>query len=195
MSKFYTSIGHFLIGLTDSISLRWVTDILFYTDRRTKKILQESLDLQKALLRSLVQAGLITTLLPIIIRWLGFEILGWILTGLSLIFTYSYLIFYNMDVTEKAMKVIVWKTRQHPETMPELDKRQKYNIFVEMSYLIQSFIFEMVYYTPMNLLLIIITLFDEKYFPVLLVIMDSFFNTAFYYFRKWPYDKYNVAFL
>jgi hypothetical protein len=25
--------------------------------------------------------------------------------------------------------------------------------------------------------------------------MDSFFNTAFYYFRKWPYDKYNVAFL
>lgn len=29
-----------------------------------------------------------------------------------------------------------------------------------MSYLIQSFIFEMVYYTPMNLLLIIITLFD-----------------------------------
>jgi len=25
--------------------------------------------------------------------------------------------------------------------------------------------------------------------------MDCFFNTAFYYFRKWPYDKYNVAFL
>lgn len=53
----------------------------------------------------------------------------------------------------------------------------------------------MVYYTPMNLLLIIITLFDEKYFPVLLVIMDSFFNACFYYFRKWPYDNFNVAFL
>ena len=25
--------------------------------------------------------------------------------------------------------------------------------------------------------------------------MDCFFNTAFYFFRKWPYDKYNVAFL
>lgn len=118
MSKFYTAIGHFLIGFTDSISLRWVSDILFYTDRRTKKILQESLDLQKALLRSLIQAGVITTLLPIIVRWLGFEILGWILTGLSLIFTYSYLTFYNMDVTEKAMKVIIWKTQQHPDTMP-----------------------------------------------------------------------------
>lgn len=46
-----------------------------------------------------------------------------------------------MDVTEKAMKVIIWKTQQHPGTMPELDKRQKYNVFVEMSYLIQSFIF------------------------------------------------------
>jgi len=53
----------------------------------------------------------------------------------------------------------------------------------------------MIYYTPMNLLIIVITLFDETYFPFILVIMDSFFNTAFYYFRKWPYDKYNVAFL
>ena len=79
--------------------------------------------------------------------------------------------------------------------MPELDMRQRYNLFVEMGYLIQSFIFEMVYYTPMNLLVIVITLFDEKYFPIVLVIMDSFFNTAFYFFRKWPYDQYNVAFL
>lgn len=141
MSKFYTRIGHFLIGFTDSVSPRWIADVLFYTDRTTKKILPESLELQKALLRSLVQAGLITTLLPIIVRWLGFVILGWILTGLSLIFTYSYLIFYNMDVTEKAMKVIIWKTQQHPTSMPELDKRYKYNSFVEMSYLIQSFIF------------------------------------------------------
>lgn len=141
MSKIYTTIGLFLIGIMDSISWRWITDILFYTDRRTKRILKQSIDLQKALLRSLIQAGLITTLLPIIVRWLGFQILGWVLTGLSLIFTYSYLIFYNMDVTEKAMKVIVWRTQQNPGSMPELDKRQKYNLFVEMSYLIQSFIF------------------------------------------------------
>jgi hypothetical protein len=53
----------------------------------------------------------------------------------------------------------------------------------------------MVYYTPVNLLLIIISLFDEKYFPWIIAVMDCFFNTAFYYFRKWPYDKYNVAFL
>ena len=99
MSKFYTTIGHFLIGFTDSVSPRWIREVLFYTDRTTKKFLTESVDLQKALLRSLVQAGLITTLLPIIVRWLGFVILGWILTGLSLIFTYSYLTFYNMDVT------------------------------------------------------------------------------------------------
>jgi hypothetical protein len=72
MTKFYTALGHFLIGFTDSVSLRWVPDILFYTDRKTKKILQQSLDLQKALFKSLVQAGLITTLLPILVRWLGF---------------------------------------------------------------------------------------------------------------------------
>lgn len=53
----------------------------------------------------------------------------------------------------------------------------------------------MAYYTPMNLLLIVITLFEDRYFLAIMVIMDCFFNTAFYYFRKWPYDKYNVAFL
>jgi len=41
----------------------------------------------------------------------------------------------------------------------------------------------------------VIGIFDKVYFPILLVIVDSFFNAAFYYFRKWPYDKYNVAFL
>lgn len=47
----------------------------------------------------------------------------------------------------------------------------------------------------MNVFLIVITMFEVTYSPWLLVIMDSFFNAAFYYFRKWPYDKYNVAFL
>ncbi len=64
-----------------------------------------------------------------------------------------------------------------------------------MSYLIQSFIFDLIYYTPMNLLLVIFTSFDATYFPILLVILDSFFNACFYYFRKWPYTNFNVAFL
>ena len=53
----------------------------------------------------------------------------------------------------------------------------------------------MAFYTPVSLLLIIFTLFEERYFPWVLAIMDCFFNTAFYFFRKWPYDRYNVAFL
>jgi hypothetical protein len=74
-------------------------------------------------------------------RWMGFDFIASIIKALSLIFTYTYLIFYNMDVTDKAMKVIIWRTQQHPNSMPELDKRQKYNLFIKMSYLIQSFIF------------------------------------------------------
>jgi hypothetical protein len=46
-----------------------------------------------------VQAGIVTTIIPLLVRWMGWEIFGWILTGLSLIFTYGYLIFYNMEVT------------------------------------------------------------------------------------------------
>lgn len=142
-----------------------------------------------------MQAGLITTVIPLIVLWLGFTWLYLIMTGLSLIFTYGYLIFYNMDVTDQAMKIIAWKHQHCPQLMPEADVRERINILTDISNQIQSFIFEMVYYTPMNLLLIIITLFDETYFPILLVVMDSFFNAAFYYFRKWPYDRYNVAFL
>ena len=114
----YTALGHFLIGFTDSISPSWITGILFYTDRRTNRILPESIELQKALLRSIIQAGVITTLVPILMRWAGFEIIASIYKALSLIFTYTYLTFYNMEVTQKAQKVIIWKTQQHPGSMP-----------------------------------------------------------------------------
>jgi hypothetical protein len=47
----------------------------------------------------------------------------------------------------------------------------------------------------MNAIIILITFFDETFSPWVLVITDCFFNSCFYYFRKWPYDKYNVAYL
>lgn len=72
MPNLYTSLGHFLIGFTDSISLNWIKGILFYTDPKTHKILKESVELQKTLGRSIVQAGLLTTFLPLIIKSLGF---------------------------------------------------------------------------------------------------------------------------
>ena len=64
-----------------------------------------------------------------------------------------------------------------------------------MSNKLQSFIFKMAFYMPVSLFLIICSLFDQVYFPWILAIMDCFFNTAFYFFCKWPYDRYNVAFL
>lgn len=79
--------------------------------------------------------------------------------------------------------------------MPELDIREKIDPITDISNQIQSFIFLLLFYTPANLLLIIINIFERTYFPWAIALMDSFFNTAFYYFRKWPYDKYNVAFL
>ena len=72
MTKIYNWIGHFLIGFMDSISLRWISGVLFYTDPKTHKILKESIELQKTLGRSILQAGIITTLIPLIIRYFGF---------------------------------------------------------------------------------------------------------------------------
>lgn len=103
MKNIYTLLGHFLIGVFDSLSLSWIRGILFYTDPVTGKILPQSIKLQHVLLRSVVQAGIITTVLPLVLKWLGWYILSFIVMGLSLIFTYGYLVFYNMDVTRQAM--------------------------------------------------------------------------------------------
>ena len=103
MKKVYTPLGHFLIGLCDSLSPSWIPDLLFYTNPQTGKILPQSIKLQKVLGRSLLQAGLITTFLPLILKQLGFYYLGWAVMALSLIFTYGYLVFYNMEVTREAM--------------------------------------------------------------------------------------------
>jgi hypothetical protein len=69
----------------------------------------------------LLQAGVITTFLPLIIKYLGFEILYWILMGLSLIFTYGYLTFYNMDVTDQTMNIMKWRYQNDRQGMIELD--------------------------------------------------------------------------
>lgn len=72
MPNLYTWLGHFLIGVMDSLSLKWISGVLFYTDPKTHKILKESIELQKTLGRSIVQAGIITTVIPLIIRYFGF---------------------------------------------------------------------------------------------------------------------------
>jgi len=195
MKNIYNILGHFLIGLFDSLSLSWIRGILFYTDPLTGRILPQSIKLQRVLLRSIIQAGVISSLIPGILRWLGFTILSWVVMGLSLIWTSVYLSFYNADATKLAQEIIVWKARKTKEVIPELDVREKIDPITDISNQLQSFIFRMVFYIPVSYLLTILSLFDQIYFPWMLAIMDCFFNTAFYYFRKWPYDKYNVAFL
>lgn len=123
MKNIYTILGHFLIGLTDSLSPKWIFGLLFYTDPLTGKILPQSIKLQRVLGRSILQAGLITTALPILLNYLGFFFISWFVMGLSLIFTYGYLVFYNMDVTKQAMEIIIWKTKKNKDSMPELDVR------------------------------------------------------------------------
>ena len=195
MPNLYNLTGHFLVGLADSLSVAWIKDILFYTDPQTGRILSQNFKLQRVLLRSVLQAGVVTTLLPLILKWLGFPVLSWIVMGLSLIWTYVYLSFYNMDATKLTLEVIVWKAKKGKDLMAALDIRERVDPITEMSNQIQSFIFRMAFYTPVSLLLVLFSLFDQQYFPWVLAIMDCFFNTAFYFFRKWPYDRYNVAFL
>ena len=79
--------------------------------------------------------------------------------------------------------------------IPEFDNREKIAFFYSLSNQVKSFVFLLLYYTPIFLFFIIFI----NYFPILgticLVISESFFNSAFYFLKKWPYDNYNIGYI
>ena len=89
----------------------------------------------------------------------------------------------------------LWATNFKRFFIPEFDKKEKTELFYSLSNQVKSFIFLLLYYTPIFLFFLIFT----KYFPIIgticLVISESFFNSTFYFLKKWPYDRYNIAFM
>lgn len=73
--------------------------------------------------------------------------------------------------------------------------KEKFDALYAMSNLIKNFIFLLLFYTPLNLLLMIVQIFFPILGSILLVISESFFSAAFYYLEKWPYDRFNIAFI
>ena len=139
--KVCTQLGLLLIGFSDAISVKWLTGILFYSDPISHQIMKQSVQLQRTLARSILQAGVVSTFVPLIARWMGSEVLYWLLKTLSLLFTYTYLVFYNMDVTQLTGQIITWKTKKYPGTMPEADVKQKIDLLWDMGNQIQCLIF------------------------------------------------------
>lgn len=78
---------------------------------------------------------------------------------------------------------------------PEFDSRERAEFFYSISNQLKSFIFLVLYYTPIFVFLLLLT----NYFPFVglvgLVLSESFFNSAFYFLKKWPYDRYNIGFI
>ena len=95
-----------------------------------------------------------------------------------------------------ATKEIALWSASFPKTYYcEFDVREKFNKYYAISNMIKNFIFLLLYYTPLNLVLIVVSLFFPIAGSVLMVISEAFFSSTFYFLEKWPYDRYNIAFI
>ena len=56
-------------------------------------------------------------------------------------------------------------------------------------------IFLVLYYLPIYLCCSLVFINIPILGPVLLLLSESFFNSAFYFLKLWPYDKYNIGFM
>ena len=106
-----------------------------------------------------------------------------------------YLFFYNNEVMVSTKEVALWSSKFNKCHFPEFDNREKVELFYSLSNQLQGCIFLLLYYLPIFVCLTVLM----GYFPVVgsvcIIISESFFNSAFYFLKKWPYDRYNVAFL
>lgn len=92
------SVGMFLLGVVDSMSLEWVTAILLFSDPQSKTILPHSQKLLMTLSQSAIQVCLFLTALPLLLSLLSLDILSTIVATFTLLGTYGYLFFYNNDI-------------------------------------------------------------------------------------------------
>jgi hypothetical protein len=68
-------------------------------------------------------------------------------------------------------------------------------MFYSLSNQIKSFIFLILYYVPILITCLLLLSPFPTLGTILLLISESFFNAAFYFLKKWPYDRCNVGFL
>lgn len=68
-------------------------------------------------------------------------------------------------------------------------------MFYTLSNTLKSFVFLLLYYTPIFIFCLILSSFIPWLGAIFLLISESFFNSTFYFLKNWPYDRFNVAFL
>ena len=81
--------GMFLIGLSDSLSLRWVKNILLVTHPKNKSIHPSSLRLLQTFKNTFIQVIIFLILFPLSFYYFGFELFYYIVGFIVLILTYG----------------------------------------------------------------------------------------------------------
>ena len=91
--KSYEIAGLFLMGLRDSISLKWVQRILFFSKPGSNQIHPSSVKMLQILKNSLIQVLVFMIGLPYLFLWVGLSPVYYGLNALFLVLTYGYFYF------------------------------------------------------------------------------------------------------
>lgn len=110
------NLTYFLLGIRDSLSPKWLTQVLFYTHPLTRELHPGSKKLFDTFYRTIVQVVLIYILLPFVFSYLSeyssiIKVLYYYATMLVTILTYGYTFFYFTDVFEAATAIVKWSRK------------------------------------------------------------------------------------
>lgn len=86
----------FICGMSDSISLYWVSKILFATHPITKVSHPSSFRLIKTFKDAFIQVIFLFICLPAILDFIGLDFIGNVVQVVFLLLSYGYLFFYNI---------------------------------------------------------------------------------------------------
>ena len=81
--------GMFLVGVSDSLSLRWIKNILFVTHPENKSIHPSSLKLLQTFKNTFIQVFIFLILVPLSFLYFGYELIYIALSIMFLLLTYG----------------------------------------------------------------------------------------------------------
>lgn len=116
-----------------------------------------------------IQVIILFICLPLFLDYLDFDRTAAFIQVIFLLLSYGYLFFYNIEAMTATKDIALWSCNFNQTYFCQFDVKEKFNKLYAMSNLIKNFIFLLLYYTPLNLVLIVISLFFPTFGSVVLV--------------------------
>lgn len=108
--------------------------------------------------------------IPALLDYINLDITANVIQVIFLLLSYGYLFFYNIEAMTATKEIALWSANFPHTYYCEFDVRENFNKFYAISNLVKNFIFLLLYYTPLNIVLIIVSLFLPRVGSAMMVV-------------------------